>query len=103
MDFLRTPRAPVMVYVRSQTRLIVLMTLTMLSTYGCSALITSSQKGIATEQSQHCGPEVAKIYSDKAAAHINTIVPVKPSMRVEHHFSPVARRIRDHRGPTTTQ
>jgi hypothetical protein len=69
------------------------MTLTMLSTYGCSALITSSQKGIATEQSQHCGPEVAHTHSDKAAAPINTMVPVKPSLRVAHHFSPVARRI----------
>ena len=82
-----------MISVRYQPRLMVLMTLTMLSTYGCSALITSSQKGIATEQSQHCGPEVAKTHSDKAAAEINTIVPVEPSMRVERQFSPVARRI----------
>ena len=82
-----------MIRVRYQSRLIVLMTLTLLSTYGCSALITSSQKGIATEQSQHCGPAVAKTHSEKVAAPINTIVPVKPSMRVEQQFSPVARRI----------
>jgi hypothetical protein len=94
MEFVRTTCAPFMIRVRYQPRLIVLMTLiTMLSTYGCSALITSSQKGIATEQSQHCGPEVAKTHSDKVAAQINTIVPVRPSMRVEQQFSPVARRI----------
>src|SRR3954453_24094651 len=94
MDFVRTTCVPFMIRVRYQPRLIVLLTLiTMLSTYGCSALITSSQKGIATEQSQHCLPEVAKTPSEKVAAPITTILPVRPSMRVEQQFSPVARRI----------
>ncbi len=76
-----------------QPQLIVLMTLTMLSTYGCSTLITSSQKGIATEQSQHCRSEAANTHSDMAAAQKSTIIPIKPSLRVAYQFSPVARRI----------
>ncbi len=74
-------------------RLIAFVTLTVLSISGCSSLIPSTQSGIATEYSQHCGSEAAKTRSNRAPLHVEPTVSPEPSVRVEQQLTPVARRI----------
>jgi hypothetical protein len=69
------------------------MTLMLLSVQGCSSLIPSSQKGIATEYNQRCGPPIAKVRQAGTSVHLPPRPPIEPSVRVEQQFSPLARRI----------
>ncbi len=74
-------------------RLLVSLALTMASASGCASLITSAQKGTATEHSQRCAPEIAKTQPDRAPAQVKKFVPTTPSLRVEQQFTPVAVRV----------
>jgi len=71
-------------------RFLFIACLIVFSSYGCSSLITSTQNGIATEYSQHCGPAIAKTRTIHSPLHVQSTV---PSLRVEQQFSPIARRI----------
>ncbi|MDK2745262.1 MAG: hypothetical protein NDI90_20370 [Nitrospira sp. BO4] len=75
------------------SRLIAFMTLTVFSAAGCSSLIPSTQRGVATEYNQHCGPEEAKTRPNRPPVHVKPTVRVEPSERVKEQISPVARRI----------
>lgn len=82
-----------MLVVHYANRMLIVLVLTSTSTLGCSSLITSAQKGTATEHSQRCVPEIAKTQPDRALAQAKKFLPTTPSLRVEQHFSPVAVRI----------
>ena len=82
-----------MLSLKNGNPLFVLLTLTSLSTHGCSSFITSAQTGTATEYSQRCVPEIAKTQPDRAVAQVKNFIPARPSLRVEKQFSPEALRI----------
>src|SRR6185295_9740475 len=82
-----------MVVTPYSSQFIAFVTLTVFSTSGCSSLIPSTQRGVATEYNQHCGPEGAKTRPNRAPVHVKSTVQVEPSEQVRQQLSPVARRI----------
>jgi len=75
------------------SRLMVFITLSVLSIQGCTSLIPSSQKGTATEYSHHCGRTITKTGTNRASVSFPPTVSVEPSVSVAQRLSPVARRI----------
>ncbi len=82
-----------MALVYTKPHIIAAMTLTVLFAHGCSSLIASSQKGPATEYTQHCGPAGDPPRPERAAAHSTLKTPSDAFSRVEQQLSPAAARI----------